>query len=290
MNWRGVLNSWTPVHPWTDRNHRSRWFLSYWTTIGKGLWSTWIVSSSSAAPPTTSKKMGKKLQADPSLSLYPTMWTTRRIRRSSSFNTGRIEHLYKDLHERMSNIITVISKPVISLTLSLRPRSHPRAWQFLRWSCITEVCRSRSPVLLLPLPCFPADATQFHHLKWRAHAPRRTFLTDLSFDSTDLTDTTNLVYIVSSVQPTEIYNLAAQSHVKVSFDMAEYTVRSSHSFLSYVQMHGCHDWQHEIAIAGRCRWIRNPSSLGRRPNLWFDQTRSILPGNVPSTVSDNVMV
>lgn len=40
----------------------------------------------------------------------------------------------------------------------------------------------------------------------------------------DLTDTTNLVYIVSSVQPTEIYNLAAQSHVKVSFDMAEYTV------------------------------------------------------------------
>lgn len=42
----------------------------------------------------------------------------------------------------------------------------------------------------------------------------------------DLTDTTNLVYIVSSVQPTEIYNLAAQSHVKVSFDMAEYTVRS----------------------------------------------------------------
>lgn len=41
----------------------------------------------------------------------------------------------------------------------------------------------------------------------------------------DLTDTTNLVYIISSVQPTEIYNLAAQSHVKVSFDMAEYTVR-----------------------------------------------------------------
>lgn len=41
---------------------------------------------------------------------------------------------------------------------------------------------------------------------------------------TDLTDTTNLVGIISSIQPTEIYNLAAQSHVKVSFDMAEYTV------------------------------------------------------------------
>lgn len=42
----------------------------------------------------------------------------------------------------------------------------------------------------------------------------------------DLTDTTNLVYIISQVRPTEIYNLAAQSHVKVSFDMAEYTVRT----------------------------------------------------------------
>lgn len=70
------------------------------------------------------------------------------IRRSSSFNTGRIEHLYKDLHESRVNLI-------------------------------------------------------LHY--------------------GDLTDTTNLVYIISQTQPTEIYNLAAQSHVKVSFDMAEYT-------------------------------------------------------------------
>lgn len=39
----------------------------------------------------------------------------------------------------------------------------------------------------------------------------------------DLTDSTCLVHIVSQVQPDEIYNLAAQSHVKVSFDMADYT-------------------------------------------------------------------
>jgi GDP-D-mannose dehydratase len=39
-------------------------------------------------------------------------------------------------------------------------------------------------------------------------------------------DTTNLVGIISSVQPTEIYNLAAQSHVKVSFDMAEVRIAS----------------------------------------------------------------
>ncbi|GAA98551.1 hypothetical protein E5Q_05238 [Mixia osmundae IAM 14324] len=69
------------------------------------------------------------------------------IRRSSSFNTGRIEHIYKDPHERPNMVL--------------------------------------------------------HY--------------------GDLADTTNLVYIVSTVKPTEIYNLAAQSHVKVSFDMAEYT-------------------------------------------------------------------
>ncbi|EDQ89104.1 uncharacterized protein MONBRDRAFT_8488 [Monosiga brevicollis MX1] len=39
----------------------------------------------------------------------------------------------------------------------------------------------------------------------------------------DLTDSTNLVKIVMEVQPTEVYNLGAMSHVKVSFDMAEYT-------------------------------------------------------------------
>ncbi|KAL1915388.1 uncharacterized protein VTP21DRAFT_6846 [Calcarisporiella thermophila] len=69
------------------------------------------------------------------------------IRRSSSFNTGRINHLYKDPHER--------------------------------------------PKLVL------------HY--------------------GDLTDSTVLVHIISKVQPTEVYNLGAQSHVKVSFDMSEYT-------------------------------------------------------------------
>lgn len=39
----------------------------------------------------------------------------------------------------------------------------------------------------------------------------------------DMTDSTNLIRIVSEVQPDEIYNLAAQSHVQVSFDTAEYT-------------------------------------------------------------------
>eukprot|EP00004_Rigifila_ramosa_P009235 TRINITY_DN2072_c0_g1_i1.p2 TRINITY_DN2072_c0_g1~~TRINITY_DN2072_c0_g1_i1.p2 ORF type:complete len:406 (+),score=99.81 TRINITY_DN2072_c0_g1_i1:78-1220(+) len=70
------------------------------------------------------------------------------IRRSSSFNTGRIEHMYHDQHV-------------------------PGAKMILHYG--------------------------------------------------DMIDSSNLVAIISKVRPDEIYNLAAQSHVKVSFDMAEYT-------------------------------------------------------------------
>src|SRR3954467_728101 len=72
-------------------------------------------------------------------------------RRSSSFNTGRIEHLYQDPHEE-------------------------------------------DPRLIL------------HY--------------------GDLTDATNLIRIVQEVKPDEIYNLAAQSHVAVSFETPEYTANS----------------------------------------------------------------
>ncbi|MBU7008185.1 GDP-mannose 4,6-dehydratase [Phosphitispora fastidiosa] len=42
----------------------------------------------------------------------------------------------------------------------------------------------------------------------------------------DLTDSTNLIRIVQEVQPDEIYNLAAQSHVQVSFETPEYTANA----------------------------------------------------------------
>jgi GDPmannose 4,6-dehydratase len=42
----------------------------------------------------------------------------------------------------------------------------------------------------------------------------------------DMTDATNLIRIIQEVQPTEIYNLAAQSHVQVSFETAEYTANA----------------------------------------------------------------
>ena len=72
-------------------------------------------------------------------------------RRSSSFNTGRVDHLYLDPHEK--------------------------------------------------------DVRFFMHYG-------------------DLTDATNLIRIVQEVQPDEIYNLAAQSHVKVSFETPEYTANA----------------------------------------------------------------
>jgi len=72
-------------------------------------------------------------------------------RRASSFNTGRIEHLYHDPHEK--------------------------------------------------------------EIKFFLHYG-------------DLTDATNLIRLVQEVQPTEIYNLAAQSHVQVSFETPEYTANS----------------------------------------------------------------
>ena len=54
------------------------------------------------------------------------------------------------------------------------------------------------------------------------HDPHQRFMLHYG----DLTDSTNLIRIVQEVQPTEIYNLAAQSHVAVSFETPEYTANA----------------------------------------------------------------
>jgi GDPmannose 4,6-dehydratase len=54
------------------------------------------------------------------------------------------------------------------------------------------------------------------------HEPEQRFVLHYG----DLTDSTNLIRIVQQVQPDEIYNLAAQSHVAVSFETAEYTANA----------------------------------------------------------------
>ena len=60
------------------------------------------------------------------------------------------------------------------------------------------------------------------HLYQDPHLPTTRFFLHYG----DLTDATNLVRIIQEVQPTEIYNLAAQSHVQVSFETLEYTANA----------------------------------------------------------------
>lgn len=49
---------------------------------------------------------------------------------------------------------------------------------------------------------------------------------NLTLHYSDLTDSTNLIRLVQEIKPDEIYNLAAQSHVQVSFEMPEYTANA----------------------------------------------------------------
>jgi GDPmannose 4,6-dehydratase len=60
------------------------------------------------------------------------------------------------------------------------------------------------------------------HLYQDPHTDNRNFILHYG----DLTDSTNLIRIIQEVQPDEIYNLAAQSHVQVSFDSPEYTANT----------------------------------------------------------------
>ena len=49
---------------------------------------------------------------------------------------------------------------------------------------------------------------------------------DFHFHHGDMTDSSSIVNIISKTKPTEIYNLAAQSHVQVSFEEPEYTANA----------------------------------------------------------------
>src|SRR4051794_14434103 len=60
------------------------------------------------------------------------------------------------------------------------------------------------------------------HLYQDPHIPGTRFFMHYG----DLTDSTNIIRVMQEVQPTEIYNLAAQSHVQVSFETPEYTANA----------------------------------------------------------------
>jgi len=66
------------------------------------------------------------------------------------------------------------------------------------------------------------NTDRIDHLYQDPHEAGRRFILHYG----DLTDSTNLIRIIQQVQPLEIYNLAAQSHVQVSFETPEYTANA----------------------------------------------------------------
>ncbi len=66
------------------------------------------------------------------------------------------------------------------------------------------------------------NTERIDHIYADPHASGRRFILHYG----DLTDSTNLIRIIQSVQPDEIYNLAAQSHVAVSFEEPEYSANA----------------------------------------------------------------
>jgi GDPmannose 4,6-dehydratase len=66
------------------------------------------------------------------------------------------------------------------------------------------------------------NTDRIDHLYQDPHVDRRNFILHYG----DLTDSTNLIRIIQQVRPDEIYNLAAQSHVAVSFETPEYTANA----------------------------------------------------------------
>ncbi len=66
------------------------------------------------------------------------------------------------------------------------------------------------------------NTDRIDHLYLDPHVENRNFILHYG----DLTDSTNLIRLVQQIQPDEIYNLAAMSHVKVSFDTPEYTANA----------------------------------------------------------------
>ncbi|MEQ9079376.1 MAG: GDP-mannose 4,6-dehydratase [Sandaracinaceae bacterium] len=90
----------------------------------------------------------------------------------------------------------------------------------------------------------------------------------------DMTDSTNLIRVVADVQPDEIYNLAAQSHVAVSFETAEYTANADAlgtlRLLEAVRL---------LGLAGKTRFYQASTSelYGNISNGFLDETTGFAP-------------
>lgn len=76
----------------------------------------------------------------------------------------------------------------------------------------------------------------------------------------DLTDSTNLIRIVQETKPTEIYNLAAQSHVQVSFETPEWLMSPFNT------LNSCGSSSIEV------RWMNRPTRVTRSSSLLAERS------------------
>lgn len=94
----------------------------------------------------------------------------------------------------------------------------------------------------------------------------------------DMTDSANLIKIISDIKPDEIYNLAAQSHVKVSFDIPEYTANcdaiGTLRLLEAIRIAGlektCRFYQ---ASTSELYWWQDYN----RPEMWYNEDSPMHP-------------
>jgi len=97
---------------------------------------------------------------------------------------------------------------------------------------------------------------------------------DLVLHAGDMTDATSLTHILQKVQPAEIYNLAAQSHVAVSFEEPEYTANSD--ALGVLRML---EAVRTLGLAGKTRFYQASTSemFGNTPEIPQSETTPFAP-------------
>ena len=89
----------------------------------------------------------------------------------------------------------------------------------------------------------------------------------------DMTDSSSLIRIIQQTQPDEIYNLAAQSHVKVSFDVPEYTAETDATgtlrLLEAVRILGLEKKTkiYQPRLLSSLVWYRRSPSVRQRPSI-----------------------
>ena len=89
------------------------------------------------------------------------------------------------------------------------------------------------------------NTDRIDHLYQDPHVENKNFILHYG----DLTDSTNLIRIIKQVQPDEIYNLAAMSHVAVSFDTPEYTANADGigTYVSW-KLFACLAWRRRLVF------------------------------------------